>query len=175
MKSISDLRRRIARLFMLDVASSVSLPGNSGMTSVGSRSLAPRAVILPMEVPMVVERFCCIVLSCGTGGAFSGVGARLDSLPRDLGRRMVDARRSLFGLEKLSEPWMGAVMGVMGAGVNGVVGPPGALPLMRESYGFFAGEMAILARESFIEIERNRRCAAGFLMMGDAALLFWFS
>lgn len=171
MKSISDLRRRIARLLMLDVASSVSLPRNSGMTSVGSRSLAPRAVILPM----VVERFCCIVLSCGTGGAVSGVGVRLDSLPRDLGRRMVDARRSLFGLEKLSVPWMGAVMGVMGAGVIGVVGPPGALPLMRESYGFFAGEIAIFARDSFMDIDRNRRCAAGFLMMGDAALLFWFS
>jgi hypothetical protein len=171
MKSISDLRRRIARLLMLDVASSLSIPGHSGMTSVGSRSLAPRATILPM----VVERFCCMVLSCGTGGAFSGVGTRLDSLPRDLGRRMVDARRSLLGLEKLAEPSIGAVMGVMGAGVMGVVGPPGALLLMRESYGFFAGEMAILARESFIEIDRNRRCAAGFLMMGEAALLLAFS
>jgi hypothetical protein len=57
----------------------------------------------------------------------------------------------------------------------GVIGVGGALPLMRESYGFFAGEMAILARESFMDIDRNRRCAAGFLMMGDAALLFEFS
>jgi hypothetical protein len=107
MKSISDFRRRIARLLTLDMGSSVSLPGHVGMTRVGSRSLAPRATILPM----VVARFCCMVLtlSCGTGGAFSGVGALLESPPRDFGRRIVDARRSLFGLEKLAEPSMGAV------------------------------------------------------------------
>lgn len=106
MKSISDLRRRIARLLTLDVASS-SFGGNSGMTRVGSRSLAPRAVILPR----VVARFCCIVLALiwGSGGAISGVGALLESFPRDFGRRIVDARRSLFGLEKLAEPSIGAV------------------------------------------------------------------
>jgi len=58
MKSISDFRRRIARLLMLDMGSSLSFVGNSGITRVGSRSLAPRAVILPM----VVARFCCMVL-----------------------------------------------------------------------------------------------------------------
>jgi hypothetical protein len=57
----------------------------------------------------------------------------------------------------------------------GVIGVGGALPLMRESYGFFAGEMAILARDNFMDIDLNRLCAAGFLRMGDAALLFEFS
>jgi hypothetical protein len=57
----------------------------------------------------------------------------------------------------------------------GVIGVGGALPLMRESYGFFAGEMAILARDNFMDIDLNRLCAAGFLMMGDAARLFEFS
>ena len=66
MKSISDLRRRIARLFMLDMEAE-SLSGHGGIMSVGSRSLAPRGSIRPM----VVDRFCCIVLAviCGTGGA----------------------------------------------------------------------------------------------------------
>jgi hypothetical protein len=57
----------------------------------------------------------------------------------------------------------------------GVIGVDGARPLMRESYVFFAGEMAIFASESFIEIDRNRLWAAGFLMIGDAALLLEFS
>jgi hypothetical protein len=38
----------------------------------------------------------------------------------------------------------------------GVTGVGGALPLMRVSYGFFAGDMAIFANESFNEIDRNR-------------------
>src|SRR4051812_49267891 len=80
MKSISDLRRRIARLFMLDM-DAASLSGHGGIMSVGSRSLAPRGSIRPM----VVDRFCCIVLAviCGTGGADSGVGVLFDSPPRD--------------------------------------------------------------------------------------------
>lgn len=86
---------------------------------------------------------------------------------------MVDALRSLLGLEKLAEPSRGAVCGVMG--VKGVDGVGGNLPLMRVSYGFFAGVMAILARASFIDIERRRLCAAGFLMMGDAAFVLEFS
>lgn len=57
----------------------------------------------------------------------------------------------------------------------GVMGVGGALPLMRVSNCFFAGEMAILASDSFIEIERSRLCVAGFLMIGEAALLFEFS
>jgi hypothetical protein len=63
----------------------------------------------------------------------------------------VEARRSLLGLAKLADPSMGAVWGVIG-----VIGVGGALPLMRESYVFFAGVMAIFASESFIEIDRNR-------------------
>jgi hypothetical protein len=59
---------------------------------------------------MAVERFCWIVLgfSCGTGGASSGVGVLLLS-PRDFGLKIVDARRSLLGLEKLADPSIGAV------------------------------------------------------------------
>jgi len=167
MKSISDLRRRIARLFMLDMEAE-SLSGHGGIMSVGSRSLAPRGSIRPM----VVDRFCCIVLAviCGTGGADSGVGVLLESAPRDFGRRIVDARLILFWLGKFAPPSRGAVCGVMG-----VTGVGGALPLMRASYGFFAGVMAILARDNFMEIERSRLCVAGFLMMGDAALLVEFS
>lgn len=108
MKSINDLRRRIARLRALALGS-ISLLGQSGMTSVGSLSSAPRAVIRPS----VVERFCCmvlLVLTCGTGGARSGEGVfRTESPPRDLGRRMVDARRILFGAVKFAEPSIGAV------------------------------------------------------------------
>ena len=140
---------------------------------VGSLSSAPRAVMRPS----VVDRFCCrlvVVLTCGTGGAGSGVGVfREDSPPRDLGRRMVDARRTLLGAVKLAAPSMGAVWGVMGAGDMGV---GGTLPWTRESNCFLAGEMAILARDSFMEMERSRRWAVGcFLMIGEAALVDEFS
>lgn len=107
MKSISDLRRRIARLLALELPS-ISLLGQSGRTSVGSLSSAPRAVMRPS----VVERFCCIVLvlTCGTGGGSSGEGVfRTESPPRDLGRRIVDARRILFWAAKFAAPSMGAV------------------------------------------------------------------
>jgi hypothetical protein len=166
MNSINDFRRRNARLLMLAMGSSASPPGQGGRTSVGSISFAPRATILPM----VVDRFCCMVLSCGTGGAISGVAALMESPPRDFGLISVEARRSFLGLAKLAEPSIGAVMGVVG-----VIGVDGARPLMRVSYVFFTGEMAILASESFIEIDRNRLWAAGFLMRGDAALLVEFS
>jgi hypothetical protein len=108
MKSMSDLRRRIARLFALAVGS-ISFPGQGGRTRVGSLSSAPRAVMRPS----VVERFCCmvvLVLTWGTGGATSGEGVFLvDSPPRDFGRRMVDARRTLLAAAKLAAPSMGAV------------------------------------------------------------------
>jgi hypothetical protein len=55
----------------------------------------------------------------------------------------------------------------MGMGVCGVNGVGGAFPLMRVSYVFFAGEMAIFARASFIEIDRKRLWGAG-LIIGDA-------
>lgn len=49
------------------------------------------------------------------------------------------------------------------------------LPWMRESNCFLAGVMAILASESFMEMERSRRWAVGFLMMGEAGLVEEFS
>lgn len=109
----------------------------------------------------------------GIGGAESGVDILAESPWRDLGRRMVDALRSLFGGAKFDDGSRGAVWGVMG--VKGVDGVAGTLPLMRESYGFFDGVIAILAKESFMDMERNRLCVAGFLMMGDAALVVEFS
>jgi hypothetical protein len=105
----------------------------------------------------------------GTGGANSGEGPRIESRPRDLGRRIVDARRNFCGLMKLELPSRGAVCGV--SGVNGVEGVGGALPLTRVSYVFLEGALiAILARASFIEMDRNRLWGAG-LMMGDAESL----
>lgn len=173
---MSDLRRRMARLLALDTES-LSFCGHSGITSKGSRSSAPRAT----NRPNVVDRFCCmvlVVLIVGSGGALSGVGVGVflaHSAPRDLGRRMVDARRILLGATKLvvEVPSSGAVWGVLGAGVMGVRGP---LPWLRPSDCFFAGEMAILASESFIEMDRRRRWAVGcFLIMGEAALVVAFS
>jgi hypothetical protein len=77
-------------------------------------------------------RFCAMVLVLmeGTGGAKSGEGPLSESRPRDLGRRMVDARRSFCELMKLGLPSRGAVCGV---DVNGVEGVSGVLPLMRAS------------------------------------------
>jgi hypothetical protein len=51
--------------------------------------------------------------------------------------------------------------------VAGVGGIWFALPLRRESH-FFEGEMAILAKESFCEMERRRLCGPLDLMMGEA-------
>jgi hypothetical protein len=160
MRDISDFRFLNFRdLKLLAVSSSVS-DGQGGMTRVGSISLAPRAIIL-------VEYLCCmrLLLKAGSGGAVSGDGPRDISAWRDLGRRIVEARRSLFGLAKADDPSTGAVCGVMG--VEGVEGVGGALPLMRVSYAFFEGVMAILARASFMEMDRNRLWAAG-LIIGDA-------
>jgi hypothetical protein len=113
-----------------------------------------------------VREFGLIV---GTGGANSGEGPRIESRPRDLGRRIVDARRNFCGLMKLELPSRGAVCGV--SGVYGVEGVGGALPLTRVSYVFLEGPpIAILARASFIEMERNRLWGAG-LMIGDAESL----
>ena len=68
----------------------------------------------------------------------------------------------------------GAVMGVMG--VAGVRGAPFAVfPFILESHFLVDGVMAILASESFIEMERRRRCGGAFLIMGDAALVAEFS
>jgi hypothetical protein len=58
----------------------------------------------------------------------------------------------------------------------GVIGVGGTLPWTRESNCFLAGEMAILASESFMEMERSRRWAVGcFLMIGEAGLVDAFS
>ena len=70
-------------------------------------------------------------LNAGTGGANSGDGPLADSLWRDFGRRIVEARRSFCGLMKLELPSRGAVCGVRG--VYGVEGVGGALPLTRVS------------------------------------------
>ena len=100
----------------------------------------------------------------GTGGrTVSGEGPLETSPPRDFGRRMVDARRSLFGIGLVNPDVasMGAV-----CGVRGVYGEAGVL------LAFFLeedGVMAILARESFIEMDRRRLCAEG-LFAGIAVL-----
>jgi hypothetical protein len=124
MKSMSDFLRRNARLLILAIGSSVSPSGQGGRIRVGSISLAPRATILPI----VVDRFCCMVLSCGIGGAISGVTVLTESPPRDFGLISVEARRSLLGLAKLAGFSIGAVIGVIG-----VIGVDGARPLMRVS------------------------------------------
>lgn len=123
MSDMRDLRFLILLLFMLLMGSSSLSDGHGGITRVGSISLAPRATIL-------VIRF---VLSpkVGIGGATSDDDPLGISLWRDLGRNIVDARRSLFGLTKLAEPSKGAVCGVVG--VWGMLGVPGTFPLMRES------------------------------------------
>ncbi len=92
----------------------------------------------------------------------SGEGPLDSSPPRDLGRRMVEARRSLLGIGFANplEASIGAVWGV-----RGVYGEAGMLLL----FFFEDGEMAILARESFIEIERRRLCVEG-LFAGIAVL-----
>jgi hypothetical protein len=87
----------------------------------------------------------------------SGEGPLDSSPPRDLGRRMVEARRSLLGIGLVNPDVasMGAVWGV-----RGVYGDAGMLLL------FFLDEdgvMAILARESFIEIDLRRLCVEGLL------------
>lgn len=151
---ISDFRFLSFLLLKLAMGSSSVSDGHGGSTSVGSRSLAPRACILEMVMRFwareLVKEFGLMV---GTGGASSGEGPRIESRPRDLGRRIVDARRSFCGLMKLELPSRGAVCGV--SGVYGVEGVGGALPLTRVSYVFLEGAMAILARASFIEIDRN--------------------
>ena len=157
---MSDFRFLSFLLLKLPIRSSSVSEGHGGRTSVGSRSLAPRACIL---LKRLSEMTC--VLMVGTGGAVSGEGPLVDSPRRDLGRRIVDARRSLCGLVKLEVPSRGAVWGV--SGIEGVDGVGGTLPLMRASYVFFEGPIAIFARASFIEIDRSRLWGAG-LMMGDA-------
>lgn len=159
MRDFRFLRRRVLMLLM--GSSSVS-DGQGGRTSVGSISLAPRACIFDMRFWFKV----------GIGGAVSGEGPLVESLCRDLGRRIVDARRSFWGLMKLELPSSGAVCGVRG--VYGVDGVAGILPLTRVSYVFLEGPIAILASASFIEMERSRLCG-GCLMMGDAEWVLEFS
>lgn len=56
------------------------------------------------------------------------------------------------------------------------MGVGGTLPCRRESNCFLAGVMAILASESFMEMERSRRWAVGcFLIIGEAGLVEEFS
>lgn len=62
-------------------------------------------------------------------------------------------------------------------GVCGVAGVGGiciVLPLIRLSHFLVDGVIAILARESFCEIERNRLCGPDF-MMGEADVVVEFS
>jgi hypothetical protein len=84
----------------------------------------------------------------------SGEGPLDSSPPRDLGRRMVEARRSLLGIGLVNPDVasMGAVWGV-----RGVYGDAGTLVLFFDE----DGPMAILARESFIEIDLRRLCVDG--------------
>ena len=69
MSDMSYLRFLIFLLLKLAIGSSSVSEGHGGRTSVGSRSLAPRACILD-------RRFCAVMLTIGIGGAISGVGAR---------------------------------------------------------------------------------------------------
>jgi hypothetical protein len=166
MSDMSDFRFLRVLLLKLAMGSSSVSEGQGGSTRVGSRSLAPRACIL--DAPKVMRFWAmALVLMVGTGGANSGEGPLIESRPRDLGRRIVDARRSFCGLMKLELPSRGAV-----CGVSGVEGVGGILPLTRASYVFFEGlVMAILARASFIEIDRNRLCGAGLMIGDDESLL----
>jgi hypothetical protein len=87
----------------------MSMSENGGSTRVGSRSLAPRATIFDWRwgKPMVLARFNAGI----GGGAISDDGPFEGSPPRDFGRRIVDARRSLLGsgLVKPEVASMGAV------------------------------------------------------------------
>lgn len=112
---------------------------------------------------MVLARF-----STGIGGGvISGDGPLDSSPPLDLGRSMVEARRSLLGigLEKPDVASMGAVWGV-----RGVYGDAGVLLFFFDEDGL----MAILARESFIEIDRRRLCVDG-LFAGIVVLAAGFA
>lgn len=97
----------------------------------------------------------------------SGEGPLEFSPPRDFGLKMVEARRSLLGIG-LANPdvaSMGAVWGV-----RGVYGDAGVLLV------FFLddGVMAILARESFIEIDLSLLCVDG-LFAGIVVLAAGFA
>lgn len=59
-------------------------------------------------------------------------------------------------------------------GVMGVGGMWLGRPLMRESHFFTVGDMAILARASFCDMERRRLCEEP-LMMGEADVMVEFS
>lgn len=121
----------------------------------GSRSLAPRGIIRCISV-----RGCGSSIEEGMGG-ISGGGPTLE-----VGREAIlEFRRSRFVVENEVG---GAVWGVRG--VYGVMGMGGELtdfPLTRESHFLVEGEMAILARESFCDMDR-RRLWGEDLMMGEA-------
>jgi hypothetical protein len=102
----------------------------------------------------------------------SGDGPLDDSLPRDLGRMIVEARRSLLGMG-LMKPELasrGAVWGVLGVKGEAGICCPLLLMLLRESFFLLEGVMAMRARESFIEMERRRRCDDDCLTWGMLAL-----
>ena len=84
----------------------------------------------------------------------SGEGPLELSPPRDFGRRMVEARRSLLGIG-LANPDVASIGAVWG--VRGVYGDAGTLAFFFDEDGV----MAILARDSFIEIDLNRLCVDG--------------
>lgn len=98
----------------------------------------------------------------------SGEGPLETSPPRDFGRRMVDARRSLLGIG-LANPDVASIGAVWG--VRGVYGEAGVFVFFLDEED---GPMAILARESFIEIERSRLCAEG-LFAGIAVVAAGFA
>lgn len=164
-RSMKLFRLRTRRALRLPPmpASPPSLVGKGGSSIMGSRSSAPRATI-----------FFCAGLrgdalgKVGTGG-ISGLG------PRCVGGRdnILEFLRSLFIGEELDTG--GAVCGVMGEnGVAGVGGMFPDLPWILESHFLVEGVMAILASDSFCEIERRRLCGPD-LMIGDAALVIVFS
>lgn len=101
------------------------------------------------------------------GGAISGDCPLETSPPRDFGRKMVDARRSLLGIG-LVNPDVASIGAVWG--VRGVYGEAGLLAFFFDEDGV----MAILARDNFIEIDRKRLCVEG-LFAGIAVLLAGFA
>lgn len=165
-KSIKDFLFRRVLLLARALVSSSWVKLKSGRTSVGSISFAPRAIIRDDGLGGIM-----VALDCGIGGATGCVECLTLSPWRDLGRKTVDARRSLFGAAKLAGRSTGAVCGV--AGVRGVEGI--RLLLARVSVDFFVGAMAIFARASLKEMLRRRRWPVGFLFAGDEASIEAFS
>jgi hypothetical protein len=162
-RSIRLLRLRTLRILRLLYEASSPSCGKGGNSIMGARSPAPRAIIFWGED--LRESGNGIV---GTGGISGEMLCRVGG--RD---STFELRRNFWNGEVLL--MAGAVIGVIGVlGVRGVGGKFAGFPLTRESHFLVEGVIAILARESFCEMDRRRLCG-GDLIMGEAALLVAFS